>query len=249
MILEKNMINPLNPGYDPLNPSVMPENLDLTNRQTIMDAYSKYRQGQPMGPSTADVRMGTMFMGEELPGQSSTSLSNFRKFLENYGIEDRMTYPEGMFQKVGGIEKPNDPIGGNPGLIPPGSDQKIAQPPVNPYAPENPVFGSQKNNPFTQQLTGFGDKLGGFGEQLGGFGNQITGFNEQFTNINNKLQNMEKGISSLTDKLNNQQQTQSSQPYSNPYGGFSNPYGGLQSMLFGNYGGYQSPFTYNYSFY
>jgi len=256
-ILQPNMINPLRPGYDPLNPSVMPENLDLTNRQSIMDAYSTYRQGQPMGPSTADSRSGTMFMGEELSPRSSTSLGNFADFLQNYGIQDRMTHP-GM-SKVGGTEKPNDPIGGNPGLIPPGSDQIIDQPPVNPYAPSNPVLGKynpKQDNPFSQQLTGFGDtlggygeqiggfgdKLGGFGEQLGGFGNQITGFNEQFSNINNKLQNMEKGITSLTDKLNNQQQTQSSQSRYNPYQG-------LQSMLYGNYGGYQSPFTNNYSFY
>ena len=249
-ILQPNMINPLRPGYDPLNPSVMPENLDLTNRQSIMDAYSTYRQGQPMGPSTADSRSGTMFMGEELSPRSSTSLGNFADFLQNYGIQDRMTHP-GM-SKVGGTENTNMIVGGNPG-------GQFAQPPVNPYAPSNPVLGKynpKQDNPFSQQLTGFGDtlggygeqiggfgdKLGGFGEQLGGFGNQITGFNEQFSNINNKLQNMEKGITSLTDKLNNQQQTQSSQSRYNPYQG-------LQSMLYGNYGGYQSPFTNNYSFY
>jgi hypothetical protein len=45
-----NQLIHLNPTYDPLNPSVMPENLDITNRQAIMDAYGKYRQGQPMGP-------------------------------------------------------------------------------------------------------------------------------------------------------------------------------------------------------
>lgn len=119
----------------------------------------------------------------------------------------------------------------------------------NPFAPppSNPIpqWGSEVMKgfgEFGETLGGYGDKLGGFGEQLGGFGNQITGFNEQFSNINNKLQNMEEGITGLTNKLNNQQQTQSSQPYSNPYQG-------LQSMLYGNYGGYQSPFTNNYSFY
>jgi hypothetical protein len=38
-----------------------------------------------------------MFMGQELPGQSSTSLGNFRRFLKNYGIEDKMTFPETIY--------------------------------------------------------------------------------------------------------------------------------------------------------
>ena len=247
-------VNPFKPTYDPLNPSVMPKNLDITNRQAIMDAYGKYRQGQPMGPHTADVRSGVMFMGQELPGQSSTSLGNFRDFLKNYGIEDKMTFPNLLLKgSLGTVDEggltptqPSQPI--PPQMTPPpGGIQPIPQTPI--VKGGDFVENMNQKNPFSQQLTGFGEtlggygkQLGGFGEQLGGFENKMTGFNEQFSNINNKLQNMEKGISSLTDKINNQQQTQSSQPYSNPYGG-------LQSMLFGSYGGYQSPFTNYYSFY
>jgi hypothetical protein len=178
-------------------------------------------------------------------------------------VHDNWAYPGGIGKPQGGggqhpltalglagyqggqtnpqIQNPQIPVqDGGPRKWPPRGNP-FAPPPSNPI----PQWGSEVMKgfgEFGETLGGYGEQLGGFGEQLGGFGNQITGFNEQFSNINNKLQNMEEGITGLTNKLNNQQQTQSSQPYSNPYQG-------LQSMLYGNYGGYQSPFTNNYSFY
>ena len=88
------------PGLEPpthgiIDPNFSPyqrnENLDLTNRAGIMGEYSKYIQGG-MGSrfSTMDVRGGYSFMGEDMASGSSTGFGDFRKFLDTYGIGDRL---------------------------------------------------------------------------------------------------------------------------------------------------------------
>jgi hypothetical protein len=75
----------------PITPYVRNENLDLTNRGSIMDEYNKYIQGG-MGSRahTMDVRGGYSFMGEDMAPGSSTGFSDFRNFLDTYGIGDRL---------------------------------------------------------------------------------------------------------------------------------------------------------------
>jgi len=77
--------------FEPITPYVRNENLDLTNRGSIMDEYNKYIQGG-MGSRahTMDVRGGYSFMGEDMAPGSSTGFGDFRNFLDTYGIGDRL---------------------------------------------------------------------------------------------------------------------------------------------------------------
>jgi hypothetical protein len=81
------------PGMpDPMNnPYQRNEDLDLTDRSGIMGEYSNYIQGG-MGSSahTADMNMNYSFMGEDMAAGSSTGFSDFRKFLDGFGIGDRL---------------------------------------------------------------------------------------------------------------------------------------------------------------
>ena len=85
----------------PITPYVRNENLDLTNRGSIMDEYNKYIQGG-MGSriSTADVRSDYSFMGEAMAPGSSTSFGDFRNFLDTYGIGDRLQLNPGSLGSV-----------------------------------------------------------------------------------------------------------------------------------------------------
>ena len=76
---------------EPITPYVQNENLDLTDRSGIMGEYSKYIQGG-MGSRfrTMDVRGGYSFMGEDMAPGSSTGFGDFRRFLDTYGIGDRL---------------------------------------------------------------------------------------------------------------------------------------------------------------
>ena len=91
---------------EPITPYVRNENLDLTNRGSIMDEYNKYIQGG-MGSSahTMDVSGGFSFMGEDLAPGSSTGFGDFRKFLDTYGIGDRLQFDNTGISKVGGPDQ------------------------------------------------------------------------------------------------------------------------------------------------
>lgn len=86
---------------EPITPYVRNENLDLTNRGSIMDEYNKYIQGG-MGSrfSTMDVRGGYSFMGEDMTPGSSTGFGDFRNFLNTYGIGDRLQLNPGSLGSV-----------------------------------------------------------------------------------------------------------------------------------------------------
>ena len=84
----------IDPNFSPYQRN---ENLDLTNRAGIMSEYSKYIQGG-MGSRahTADMATGYSFMGEDMAPGSSTGFSDFRKFLNTYGIGDRLQNDPGQ---------------------------------------------------------------------------------------------------------------------------------------------------------
>jgi hypothetical protein len=75
----------------PITPYVQNENLDLTNRGSIMEEYNKYLQGG-MGSNihTADMQSGYSFMDQAMGPGSSTGFSDFRNFLDTFGIGDRL---------------------------------------------------------------------------------------------------------------------------------------------------------------
>ena len=85
----------------PITPYVRNENLDLTNRGSIMDEYNKYLQGG-LGSNihTADVRSDYSFMGEDMAPGSSTGFGDFRNFLDTYGIGDRLQLNPGSLGSV-----------------------------------------------------------------------------------------------------------------------------------------------------
>ena len=85
----------------PITPYVQNENLDLTNRGSIMDEYNKYLQGG-LGSNihTADMATGYSFMGEEMGPGSSTGFGDFRNFLDTYGIGDRLQLNPGSLGSV-----------------------------------------------------------------------------------------------------------------------------------------------------
>ena len=86
---------------EPITPYVQNQNLDLTDRSGIMGEYSKYIQGG-MGSRahTMDVRGGYSFMGEDMGPGSSTGFNDFRKFLDTYGIGDRLQLDPGSLGSV-----------------------------------------------------------------------------------------------------------------------------------------------------
>tara|TARA_R100000908_G_scaffold16701_1_gene6311 strand:+ start:58 stop:600 length:543 start_codon:yes stop_codon:yes gene_type:complete len=85
------------------SPYVRNENLDLTDRSGIMSEYSNYIQGG-MGSRmhTADTRGGFSFMGEAMAPGSSTGFGDFRKFLDTFGIGDRLQFDDTGISAVGG---------------------------------------------------------------------------------------------------------------------------------------------------
>jgi len=87
--------------FEPITPYVQNENLDLTNRGSIMDEYNKYIQGG-MGSRThtMDVRNDFNFMGEAMAPGSSTGFGDFRNFLDTYGIGDRLQLNPGSLGSV-----------------------------------------------------------------------------------------------------------------------------------------------------
>jgi len=87
---------------EPITPYVQNQNLDLTDRSGIMGEYSKYIQGG-MGSRahTTDVRGGYSFMGEDMAAGSSTGFNDFRKFLDTYGIGDRLQINPGSLGSIG----------------------------------------------------------------------------------------------------------------------------------------------------
>ena len=91
---------------EPITPYVQNENLDLTNRGSIMDEYNKYIQGG-MGSRahTMDMRGGYSFMGEDMAAGSSTGFNDFRKFLDTYGIGDRLQLNPGSLGSVGQFQQ------------------------------------------------------------------------------------------------------------------------------------------------
>ena len=149
-LLDPNMTNigapkikPLPGMPDPRNtPYQRNEDLDLTNRANVMQEYKNWRMGgHGSRQQTMDMIEGYNFMGEDMAAGSSTSFGDFRKFLDTFGIGDRLTNPnQSQMIKAdppqtkfdppsgppGGITPlPSPPIGGPPGIIPPGSDQII----------------------------------------------------------------------------------------------------------------------------
>ena len=94
----------------PITPYQQNENLDLTDRTGIMSEYNKYLQGG-LGSNvhTADMATGYSFMGEEMGPGSSTGFGDFRKFLDTYGIGDRLQRDTSSFgaqplQQMEGIQ-------------------------------------------------------------------------------------------------------------------------------------------------
>ena len=85
--------NILGAGFTPYTRN---ENLDLTDRSGIMSEYNKYIQGG-MGSRahTTDMRGGYSFMGEDMAPGSSTGFGDFRKFLDTYGIGNRLQLDTG----------------------------------------------------------------------------------------------------------------------------------------------------------
>ena len=67
------------------------ENLDLTDRSGIMGEYSNWRMGgHGSRHQTMDMRGGFSFMGQDMAPGSSTGFGDFRKFLNTFGIGDRL---------------------------------------------------------------------------------------------------------------------------------------------------------------
>ena len=106
---------------EPITPYVRNENLDLTNRGSIMDEYNKYIQGG-MGSRihTMDMRGGYSFMGEDMAPGSSTGFGDFRKFLDTYGIGDRLQLNPGSLGTAQPLQQTGQGLaslaGTNPGI-------------------------------------------------------------------------------------------------------------------------------------
>jgi hypothetical protein len=246
-LLDPNMTNigapkikPLPGMPDPINtPYQRNEDLDLTNRANVMQEYKNWRMGgHGSRAHTMDMRGGMQFMGEEMAPGSSTGFGDFRKFLDTFGIGDRLTDTSQYFSTKdppqtqllpgpGGMTPlPSPPIGGPPGIIPPGSDQIIdpnrptpVLPPgggrITPWEPPGgpgvPIGGLKPRPPwagFGETLGGFGEQLGGYEEQLGGFGEQLggykdllSGFGDKFGSFGEKLGGFKDEFSGINDKL------------------------------------------------
>ena len=105
------------PGMaDPMNnPYTRNEDLDLTDRSGIMGEYSNYIQGgHGSRAHTADMNMGYSFMGEDMAAGSSTGFGDFRKFLDGFGIGDRLqnNQQQTMLSKASNPPKHNIPTAG-----------------------------------------------------------------------------------------------------------------------------------------
>ena len=122
----------------PITPYQKNENLDLTNRGSIMEEYNKYLQGG-LGSNihTADMQSGYSFMDQAMGPGSSTGFSDFRNFLDTFGIGDRLkNTPNQLMQ---------DAIG------------KLQQVDMGKYEPVNDQEGIQSLSAYqSQQNTGPG---------------------------------------------------------------------------------------------
>ena len=90
----------------PITPYQKNENLDLTDREGIMQEFAKYLQGG-LGSKihTTDMKTGYSFMGEDMAAGSGTGFSDFRKFLDTFGIGDKLEYNPMTFEGIGGLQK------------------------------------------------------------------------------------------------------------------------------------------------
>jgi len=90
----------------PITPYVQNKNLDLTNRAGIMQEFAKYLQGG-LGSTlhTADMKTGYSFMGEDMAAGSSTGFGDFKKFLDTFGIGDKLEYNPMMFDGLGKLQQ------------------------------------------------------------------------------------------------------------------------------------------------
>ena len=92
----------------PIIPYQKNENLDLTDSAGIMSEYNKYLQcGLGSNIHTADSQTGYSFMDQAMGPGSSTGFSDFRNFLDTFGIGDRLKYDSssGIMGNVGGLQK------------------------------------------------------------------------------------------------------------------------------------------------
>ena len=98
------------PGFhfdmSPITPYVQNENLDLTDRAGIMQEFAKYLQGG-LGSKihTTDMQTGYSFMGEDMAAGSGTGFSDFRKFLDTFGIGDKLEYNPMTFEGIGKLQQ------------------------------------------------------------------------------------------------------------------------------------------------
>ena len=90
----------------PITPYVQNENLDLTDRAGIMQEFAKYLQGG-LGSKihTTDMQTGYSFMGEDMAAGSGTGFSDFRKFLDTFGIGDKLEYNPMTFEGIGKLQQ------------------------------------------------------------------------------------------------------------------------------------------------
>ena len=119
------------PGMpDPINtPYQRNEDLDLTNRANVMQEFKNWMMGGhgTQGAVPMVSYEGMQFMGEEMPSGLSTYFGDFRKFLDTFGIGDRLTNSrqDQMFQaapqQTGGIKTLLP--GADPSTIPLSADQ------------------------------------------------------------------------------------------------------------------------------
>jgi hypothetical protein len=96
----------------PITPYQKNENLDLTNRGSIMEEYNKYLQGG-LGSNihTADMQSGYSFMDQAMGPGSSTGFSDFRNFLDTFGIGDRLkNTPNQLMQDAIGKLQQAEPL-------------------------------------------------------------------------------------------------------------------------------------------
>jgi|TARA_Y100000034_G_scaffold128348_1_gene182740 hypothetical protein len=254
------------PGMpDPINtPYQRNEDLDLTNRANVMQEFKNWMMGGhgTQGAVPMMSRTGMQFMGEEMPSGLSTYFGDFRRFLDTFGIGDRLIDPnqQQMFKAdppqtkfdppsgpPGGMTPfPSPPVGGPPGIIPPGSDQIIdpRQPPSGPYRPIQRLPSPGEDRKRQPDWQGFPPQLwpprgrpweppggpgvpvggpkpqppwAGFGETLGGFEEKLGGFGEQLGGYEDLLSGFGDKFGSFGEKL----------------GGFKDEFSGINDKLQG----------------
>ena len=261
------------PGMpDPINtPYQRNEDLDLTNRANVMQEFKNWMMGGhgTQGAVPQVSYEGMQFMGEEMPSGLSTYFGDFGRFLDTFGIGDRLTNPnQSQMIKAdppqtkfdppsgppGGMTPlPSPPIGGPPGIIPPGSDQIIdpRQPPSGPYRPIQRLPSPGEDRIRQPDWQGFPPQLwpprgrpwepsggpgvpiggpkpqppwAGFGETLGGFGETLGGYGEQLGGFEETLGGYEDLLSGFGDKFGS---------FGEKLGGFKDEFSGINDKLQG----------------